>query len=165
VTVPAKVRIFTWRALHGIIPCMCTLANRHIGGSSQCPVCEWGAEDIGHMLCKCDRDTKVWDELGVSNIIQRAILEDRSGCVVLEHLLRLRQPEIPALSSLGVKEVIAAAAWFIWWRQRELKHNGTTPSPSRLALSIKTMVSNCSRAKMNLNGMIRRGWTKPPKGK
>jgi hypothetical protein len=117
------------------------------------------------MLCKCDRDTKVWDELGVSNIIQRAILEDRSGCVVLEHLLRLRQPEIPALSSLGVKEVIAAAAWFIWRRQRELKHNGTTPSPSRLALSIKAMVANCSRAKTNLNGMIRRGWTKPPKGK
>lgn len=163
--VPAKVRIFTWRALHGIIPCMCTLANRHIGGSGQCHVCDWGAEDIAHMMFKCDRALEVWEVLGLTNIIQSAALEDRSGSVVLEHLLRSRQLAIPGLSGLEVKEVIATAAWFIWWRRRELKHNGTTPIPSRLALSIKAMVSNSLRAKKNMSGMIRKGWTKPPSGK
>jgi hypothetical protein len=37
----AKVRIFIWRVLHGIIPCMCILANRHVGNSGQCPACAW----------------------------------------------------------------------------------------------------------------------------
>jgi hypothetical protein len=163
--VPAKERIFTWWALHGIIPCMCTLANRHIGGSGQLHVCDWGVEGIAHMMFKCDRALEVWEVLGLTNIIQSAALEDRSGSVVLEHLLRSRQPAIPGLSGLEVKEVIATAAWFIWWRRRELKHNGTAPIPSRLALSIKAMVSNSLRAKKNMSGMIRKGWTKPPSGK
>jgi hypothetical protein len=31
--VPSKVKIFLWRALHGILP------NRHIGNSNRCPIC------------------------------------------------------------------------------------------------------------------------------
>ena len=48
--VPAKIKIFGWRVLHGIVPCRAILANRHIGNSGRCPVCEVGCEDIKHML-------------------------------------------------------------------------------------------------------------------
>jgi ribonuclease HI len=34
-----------------------------------------------------------------------------------------------------------------------------------MALSIKAMVANCNRARTNKNGMIKKGWTKPPGGK
>jgi hypothetical protein len=109
-SVPAKVKIFTWRALHGIIPCMCVLANKHIGGSGQCPVCEWGAEDVAHMMFKCDRSKEVWKALGIYPIIEKAANEDRSGSVVLEILLRSKHPTSPMLGGLGMKEIIATAA-------------------------------------------------------
>jgi hypothetical protein len=32
--VPAKIKIFGWRVLHGLIPCLGVLANRHIAQSS-----------------------------------------------------------------------------------------------------------------------------------
>jgi hypothetical protein len=32
--IPGKVKIFSWRALHGILPLKCILANRHIGESA-----------------------------------------------------------------------------------------------------------------------------------
>jgi hypothetical protein len=37
--VPSKVKINIWRALHGTIPGMSILANKHIPVSGQCPVC------------------------------------------------------------------------------------------------------------------------------
>jgi ribonuclease HI len=116
------------------------------------------------MMFKCDRAKEVWEALGIYPIIEKAAKEDRSGSVVLEILLRLKHPTSPMLGGLDMKEIIATAAWFIWWRRRELKHKGTAPIPSRLALSIKSMVANSNRAKKNRSGVIRKGWTKPPKG-
>ena len=48
--VPPKVHIFTWRALHGIVPCYCTLADKYIKIPVTCPVCKIGQEDLRHML-------------------------------------------------------------------------------------------------------------------
>ena len=40
--VPAKVKIFVWKALHGTILGLAILADRHIKTSPQCPVCRAG---------------------------------------------------------------------------------------------------------------------------
>jgi hypothetical protein len=37
--IQSKIKIFLWRALHGILPLKSILANRHVGNSGQCPVC------------------------------------------------------------------------------------------------------------------------------
>jgi hypothetical protein len=50
IVVPSKIKILIWRALHGILPLKCILANRHIGTSSECPICGQGPEDIRHLL-------------------------------------------------------------------------------------------------------------------
>jgi hypothetical protein len=47
---PAKIKIFAYRSLHGIIPLKCVLANRHIGVSRECPICQLDAEDVRHLL-------------------------------------------------------------------------------------------------------------------
>jgi hypothetical protein len=46
--VPRKVQIFNWRALHGIVPCHCTLANKHMNTAVKCPVCNVDPEDLTH---------------------------------------------------------------------------------------------------------------------
>ena len=50
--IPSKVKIFIWKALHGIVPGMSILANRHIPVSGQCPICFLAAEDICHLMFK-----------------------------------------------------------------------------------------------------------------
>ena len=53
--VPAKVKIFGWRVLHGLLPCKGILANRDIVSSRSCPACNVGCEDIKHLLFLCKR--------------------------------------------------------------------------------------------------------------
>jgi hypothetical protein len=58
--VPAKVKFFCWRALHGILPLKSILVNRHIGTSGQCPVCNLFPEDVLHMLFQCQTAVDLW---------------------------------------------------------------------------------------------------------
>ena len=76
--VTAKIKIFGWRALKGLLPCRAILANRHVGDSGGCPVCQSGAEDITHMIFTCERAKKVWRSLGIEEKIQSLTLTDRS---------------------------------------------------------------------------------------
>jgi hypothetical protein len=50
---PVKIKIFGWRTIHGIIPCLGLLANRHVPVSRQCSFCSSGFEDLLHMLFLC----------------------------------------------------------------------------------------------------------------
>lgn len=58
-SVPSKIKIFAWRVLHGCIPCLVILANKHISNTGNCPICHKGAEDIKHALFSCDRAREV----------------------------------------------------------------------------------------------------------
>jgi hypothetical protein len=62
---PGKIKIFGWRALHGFIPCMSVLANRHISNIGRCLVCKNGAKDIKHVIFTFDRAKAMWSPLGV----------------------------------------------------------------------------------------------------
>jgi hypothetical protein len=49
---------------------------------------------------------------------------DRSGSVILEHLLQCDKKKAPVITLLGLKETIAVNSWYIWWqRQGEIKGN------------------------------------------
>jgi hypothetical protein len=67
--VPTKIKIFGWRALHGLILGVGVLASRHIKVSPQCPICLQGCEDICHLLFKCKRAKSVWKALGLQDVI------------------------------------------------------------------------------------------------
>jgi hypothetical protein len=50
---PAKVKIFCWRLMHGIIPIKAILMKRHIGTTDLCPLCNIESEDTMHMVFTC----------------------------------------------------------------------------------------------------------------
>jgi hypothetical protein len=85
---PAKIKKIGWRALHGLIPGVGVLANRHIKVLAQCPICMQGSEDIPHLMFTCHRAKEIWKALGLEEVINDAICLDRSGYVVLEEILR-----------------------------------------------------------------------------
>lgn len=107
--IPAKIKNFGWRVLHGIIPCRAILANRHVGNSESCPVGEVACEDIKHMMFTCPRAKEVWCQLGLWERLEGILNEDRSGSVLLQEILRrkiqsqiLEESALWKLSLLGV---------------------------------------------------------------
>jgi hypothetical protein len=110
--VPAKVKIFIWRSLHGIIPVKCVLANRHIGTSGECPICHQGAEDIRHLLFTCPTAADLWTILGIKDHIDDATLMDRAGSGILEYLLRSPINSFPGMQVVNLKETVAVACWY-----------------------------------------------------
>jgi hypothetical protein len=118
-SVPSKVKIFGWKALHGIVPGMGVLANRHIKVAAQCPICKQGCEDITHLLFTCMRAKQVWRALGLWSYIKDLCRVDRSGSVILEEILTSPSKQSPVVGLLGLKETILVAGWYIWWQRRE----------------------------------------------
>ena len=109
---PAKIKIFGWRAIKGFLPCRAILANQHIGDSGGCPVCQAGAEDIKYMIFTCKRARQVWRSLGIEEKIQRLIMTDRSGSVILEEILT-KDDQVQNLE-VGFAELVITAAWYIY---------------------------------------------------
>jgi hypothetical protein len=116
------------------------------------------------MMFLCGKAQSVWRALGLMEMIQEALQVDLSGCMVLEHLLGTKLTTPPGLNGLPIHEIIVIAAWFIWWKRREIKSGGIVPLASRTALSIKSMVTNCVKAKKTRGGCVKKGRMKPPSG-
>lgn len=125
--IPGKIKIFCWRALHGILPLKSILTNRHVGSADHCPmICSQGPEDVMHLLFGCARAKELWRLLGLSQIISEATTEDRFGSIVLEHLLRLPESSMPKMISVELKEGISTTCWYLWWMRRQQTHHSKT---------------------------------------
>jgi hypothetical protein len=142
--VPGKIKNFAWKALHGLIPGMSILANRHIKVSPLCPICNRGVEDIKHLLFTCKRAKAVWKDLGLRDYIKHVCQVDRSGSVVLEEILTRSQKNSPVIGLLGLKETILVAGWYIWWQRREAIKGEKVASTSSSAFSIQALTANYS---------------------
>jgi hypothetical protein len=138
--VPNKVKIFIWRALHGIIPLKAILANRHVGTDGGCPICNNAALDMLHMIFKCPMAKDLWESLNLTQVINDA-MDDRSGSVVLETLFR---QDVVAFQgfNVGLKEVIVVGAWYIWWIRHQLTHNEPVPPLFKCKISILSIAAN-----------------------
>lgn len=159
--IPSKVIFFAWRALHGIVPGMSVLANRHIKVHPQCPVCKQGAEDLRHLMFTCERAKQIWKKLGLHEIITEVLPIDRSGSVILEELLTQPARQSPILGRLGLRESLLVGAWYIWWQRREFVKGKSIQNPSSTAFAIQAITSNSSSA-TDQKKVEKIGWVKPP---
>jgi ribonuclease HI len=158
---PGKVKFFAWRTLHGILPLKSILVNRHIGQSGECPICHQGPEDILHLLFQCETARDIWQSLGLSNIIHEAMVIDRSGSAVLEHLIRLPDNIMPGLTVVKMKETILVTAWYLWWIRRRRTHNEAVPPLYKCKLSILSITAHAGRRPTGTGQQGSSKWTKP----
>jgi ribonuclease HI len=143
--VPSKVKKFIWRALHGILPLKSILINRHIGDSGECPICHLDAEDILHLLFKCEPAKAIWESMGLSSFITDAMVTDRSGSGVLEHIFRLPDNLPSGFSVVELKELVAVTCWYLWWIRRRRTHGDSVPPIYRCKLSILAISANAAK--------------------
>jgi ribonuclease HI len=159
---PAKIKIFGWRLLHGLIPCYGVLANRHIGTSSQCPICKIHCEDILHMTFTCQRAQQVWQRLGIADIINSSLTE-RSGSMVIQHMI-LNLGLCSSLNNIGLPELILTGAWYLWWERRQFTHGEALQIIHRSAMSIGVLATNYWKAKKHTIINKKESWTRPMEG-
>jgi hypothetical protein len=67
--IPSKIKKIVWR-LHGILPLKCILSNKHIGTSSECPICATGPEVVLHLLFSCSTMKDPWNSMGIYLVIE-----------------------------------------------------------------------------------------------
>ena len=83
--IPAKIRIFGWRACMNGLPTRLNLCKRGVKIGPLCPICDQEMESITHTLFQCDLALQVWNrwegclvnmrgsQLDVSNIALKII--------------------------------------------------------------------------------------------
>jgi ribonuclease HI len=156
----SKIKIFIWRALHGIIPLKCILANRHIGDSAACPICHVHAEDVRHLLFTCPAAKEMWHILELQQWIDDTSLNELSGSVILEHIIRSPETTLPGFESVNLKEVVLTACWYLWWLRRRRSRDEPVPPISKCRFSIMSIVANSAAMKINRRPSAAR-WIKP----
>ena len=131
-----------WRALGGIVPLKSILSNKHLPVSGVCPVCKNGPEDVRHLLFQCVLAKRLWTDLGLIDKVNSALHIDRSGSVILEHLLVESDVPLSVMPSLNCKEVFATGCWYLWWLRRQHTHHDSCPPPFRWPGSILAIIGN-----------------------
>jgi hypothetical protein len=159
--IASKVKIFLWRALHGILPLKSILANRHVGNTGGCPICQLGPKDIMHLVFQCSAAWEMWISLGIHEIIDDFMPVDRSGSAVLEAILRSNMRVMSGFDNLGLKEVVAVIAWYIWWVWRRRTHNEDIPPLFRRKMSILAIAANSAKAAQSMIQTTEVAWIKP----
>lgn len=59
--------------------------------------------------------------------MDEAKVVDRSGSVILEHLLLADPKPVPIKPNLDVKQILAVGSWYLWWVRRQFTHDGSPP--------------------------------------
>ena len=114
---PSKIKNFAWKALHGCLPCFVILANKHIPiDGVNCPRCLTEAEDIKHVPFTCSRAKDVWLALGVWEEIERMLMVDRSGSIVIEETIRTGGLSME-FNNMAWSELVITCCWYIWWQR------------------------------------------------
>ena len=156
-SVSAKVKIFAWKSLHGVLPCYGVLANRHIPVSAQCPRCSVHCEDIKHVLFTCDHAREIWGRLDLAATIDGALLVDRAGSAILEELICTNKEG-------DKKEMILTAAWYIWWMRRQLVHGENVPPNAIATMSIRIITQSNLKALRKNSATRKSKWVKSKEG-
>jgi ribonuclease HI len=88
---------------------------------------------------------------------------DRSGSVVLEHILCSPNSKVPWLENVKTHELLAVGCWYIWWQRRELVKGENVSPPKSSAFAINALAANFGAVK---HSAVEREvkWSKPPRG-
>ena len=103
----------------------------------------------------------MWTRLGILEIINEAKRVDRSGSIILEHILVGPPRQVPAKPNLEVKQIIAVGGWYLWWIRRRYTHNGNPPPAFKWPISVLAISNNFDQANAKRTGSVQERWEKP----
>lgn len=154
---PAKIKIFAWRACVNGLPTMEAIYNRGISQTKICPVCGNEAESLDHALLDCIFSSTVWSHWSENPLsihgIKKSFLD--SIIYILSH------------ATLQDLELFFATAWAIWFNRNRLVHEGCGLPPMQVWHLAKNSVDDfvCSATwDFNQARVSPSSWSPPPPG-
>ena len=119
---PAKIRIFSWKACIDGLPTRLNLAKRGLNIEAKCPLCEKAFESTSHALIQCDKLGDVWWNWQTCpmNLLGRNI-----------NLVDLALEILDAGTPQDL-ETFFATAWSVWHNRNKVVHESDGSSPSQI---------------------------------
>jgi ribonuclease HI len=97
----------------------------------------------------------------LSSIIANALLADRSGSAVLEHILCLPDNTPSGFAVVQFKELVAVTCWYLWWLRRRRTHGESVPPIFRCKISILAITANAMKASKSILVTGEERWQRP----
>ena len=119
---PAKIRIFAWKACLDRLPTRLNLAKRGVRVEAECPLCEKAMESTSHALIYCDELCEVWwnwQDCPINLLVGNTCLVD----------LALKILDVGSPRDL---ETLFATAWAIWFNRNQVVHEAKCSPHSQI---------------------------------
>ncbi|KAH9652505.1 zf-RVT domain-containing protein [Citrus sinensis] len=129
---PAKVKIFIWRALSNLLPTVGRLYKKNVLESPICQRCSNAAENVYHALIGCNQARKVWKLAGFVHLVRQVHNEDIWD-VFQNAMLSVSKAEF---------ELLAASMWTIWHARNEFHFSKSISDPSSILAKVEAMCSS-----------------------
>ena len=122
--VPHKVRHFSWRVCHGILPTKENLVRRGVLQDDRCDDCREGAENSGHFFWLCQRAMEVWQCTKLHFHFEQS--QVKSFLDLLWMLLMSDNFNEDAAA------LVVTIAWSLWYNRKEVRHGESKKNGSTL---------------------------------
>ena len=116
---PAKIKIFAWRACVNELPSKEKMCSCGINTSNECPICNREIESIHHTLLNCEFATRVW------NLWCDGLQPSQRSNWTLHDLAMFILAHKPSQDL----ELFFIVAWAIWYNRNRIIHEGKCSSP------------------------------------
>ena len=127
---PAKIKIFAWRACVNGLPTYDNISKRGISCSPTCPSCGLEPKDINHALLHCEAASLVWSYW--SDFPRPPYSHNWSFLDMALHLIHSNASQ--------VLDLFFILSWAIWSNRKKLVHNDSPLPPSQIwILAISTL--------------------------
>jgi ribonuclease HI len=112
------------------------------------------------MIFKCQGAMNIWRSLGLEHLIMDACIDGRSGPAVIQVLFRAPNACVPGYTSIQVHNLIAVAAWYIWWLRRRQTRGEQIPPVRNCSTAICAITANAAKSE-STKGPAKLSWSKP----
>jgi hypothetical protein len=109
------------------------------------------------------RAKEVWRCLGLSEALDEILIQDKSGSVIVEEIIR-KGGRLQFMDNLGFAELVLCAGWYIWWERRKKVHDEEVQVPYHFVTSIVIITKNYMQAVKKPQRKKEVFWSKPMEG-
>uniref|UniRef100_A0A803QJM9 Reverse transcriptase zinc-binding domain-containing protein n=1 Tax=Cannabis sativa TaxID=3483 RepID=A0A803QJM9_CANSA len=139
-SLPSKVKIFSWRVMQNALPVATALCRRKVINYATCSLCSNAWESIGHAMFNCTKAKKVWRETKFK--IDHNHAHNMHNGDYLIHL--------SSIHSKHDFELIICTMWAIWHERNKVTHGGVPRSSLTIATFASTHLEKYARSRSKI---------------